>query len=147
MKEILININKKEILDEVSLNTAYAGAKTQGEAGIFERVAAIEADEALLSKFWLEMTGQLAETLQGFIKSAEHSQTALKLNLETSGAYDESLTPSLVEDVKAALAAGITQRWFTYTLPSRAEEFCRNSELLLKRIISKLCHRKKPVRQ
>ena len=146
MKYFMISLTKVEILDHVSLNSTYMGAKGGDDSGFFERVRTIEDDDPLLSRFWIEMCGVLTDQLKEFTTSSSDQADILTLNFEVSGAFDESLVPSIKEDLFAAMAAGITARWFAYTLPDKAEDWNSQSRSMLARAVSKLCHRRRPSR-
>lgn len=146
MKKLQININKKAVFEQVSLNTAYAGAKTATPDSDYERVATLSADQSLLSLFWTDICGQITDKLKDFIVSTENTAEEFRLNLSLSGSYDESMNESVAADLSAAAAAGITARWFRYTFPSQAEESGKETLRLLESACAKLCLRRKPVR-
>ena len=146
MKQIEIIINKVEVLDEISLNSAYAGTKTVGEEGFYDRVATVEADSLLLSRFWTEMYGEVTEKFREFIVKAEKTETDFSLTLELSNAYDESLTPSVREDIFGGMVKGMMAYWFRYTCPDKSPEWQKESSSLLSRAFAKLCFRKRPRR-
>lgn len=147
MKNITISIEKGEIFDRVSLNTAYVGAKSASAAAHYERVATVEADSAMLEKLWKESCSEISDRLREFISEAESGDKILRLIFEVSNSYDESVTTSLEEDLRQALATGVTARWFGFSFPERFQEWKENSETLLSRVVGKLCHRRKPVRK
>ena len=146
MKKYEISIKKDEILEEVSLNTAYTGAKTGDIPGTFDKVATIEGDHRLLGKIWGWVCGEVIEKVREFIADSESAENELKIILEMSEAFDSSLFPSVVSDMKAAVAAGVSARWFGYSFPEKAGEWEGLFERLLQRAFSKLCHRRKPHR-
>ena len=147
MLKIIISISKSAILDEVSLNSEYAGVKTPGETGLYDRVATVEADSLLLSRFWTEMCGEITDRLHDFITSSSISEDLFSLNLELSNAYDPSLTQSVIDDLRGATAAGVTGRWFRFTFPDRADAWTEKAASHLAKAYAKLCHRRKPVRK
>ena len=142
MKKVNIDIKKNNILKDVALNTAYS----DNRAETLERVATIECDDALLTKLWKEVCGEVTEKLRSFTVASQISADSLKLELELSGAYDSGLTPSIENDLASAIAAGVTAGWFQFTLHERYEEWERRVSALIERAVSKLCHRLKPVR-
>ena len=147
MKIIEIIINKAEIFNEVSLNSAYTGAKSSPEdSGFFDRVATVEADEELLSKFWTEMCGETTDRLREFIQTTATTAEAFKLTLEVSGSYDDSLTGSVTADISSAFTAGMCAGWFRFSVPALSEQWRLDSANLFRRAISKLCYRKRPQR-
>ncbi|MCH5226056.1 MAG: hypothetical protein J1D77_08630 [Muribaculaceae bacterium] len=147
MKQIQISISLKEVLASVALQTAYAGNKTEGGLKTFERVATIGRDSPLLLRYWREACGSLADNLRGFIAAYSLTEDALRVTLETSGAYDDAMTPSLTLDIFESIWAKVTARWCDITLPDKARDFHRQADSATERAVSKLCHRKKPVRK
>ena len=146
MKNIIISIAKPSILENVSLNTSYVGAKSRNDSLEFDKVATISEDDTLLTRFWVEMCGVVTDRLKEFIVSSTGDSEKLSITLELSNAYDESLSPSVKDDVFSAIAAGVTARWLQYTLPERASEWHQSATSLLERSFSKLCQRRKPSR-
>ena len=143
MKIIHIKIDKSNIFADVGLSSAYIEAK---EDAAKNRIATMEQDEALLKRLWSETCGEVTEKLRTFITASEISDEEISLTLELSGSYEDAQTPTVISDIKAALVAGITARWFRYTYPDRSAEWSSESTRLLDRAFSHLCHRKKPVR-
>lgn len=147
MKEIEIIFNKAKILDEVSLNSEYVGSKSTEPDDIYDRIATVEADTLLLSRFLAEMYGNVTEKLREFISKSGSAGEDFTLTLELSNAYDDSLTHSVKEDLFTAVAKGVAARWFRFTMPDRATEWLNESEALLTRAHTKLCFRRKPLRR
>lgn len=71
----------------------------------------------------------------------------LSLTLEVSGAFDDSLSPSVATDIFSFLVASVAARWFRITWPGRSGEYLTESENILSEIIRKLYHRRRPVRR
>ena len=147
MKKLNININKTDILEKVSLNSSYAGAKSEMEKDIFDRVATIDDDNAILSEFWMEMCNRVTDKLSAFVKTSTPNDSSFDCMFELSGGYDDTLSPSVCEDIFSAIASGVTARWFGFTLPATAKDWEEKSEILLNRAISKICQRKRPERR
>lgn len=146
MKQIQLSIIKKRILEEVSLHSSYMGVKNSAEISFFNRVSTIKEDETLLCGFWKEACGELAEKFRPYLYSYNLDDSALSVSLETSGAYDDALTPSVVSDSFNAIAFGVLGRWLKIVFPEKSEETINQSRLLLERAYSKLCQRQKPRR-
>lgn len=146
MKIISLSLAKSTIIDDVALNCAYTGVKSEDGGNIYERVATLEEDTLILSDFFFEMCGEITDKLKEFIISSDLSDENFNLVLQISGAYDDALTPSVKKDICNSLEAGITARWFQFTYPSRASEWREKSISLLNRSVSKLCQRRRPQR-
>ena len=147
MKIFKINIAKVNILHNVALTTAYAAVKSVASREAFDKMATIDEDMEILNGFFSEVCSEIADNLKEFISAVAISGDKFELSLEVSGAFDESLIPSIESDAYAAVVAGITARWFRYSYPERAAEWDVENKQLLRRLLSKLCHRRKPVRQ
>lgn len=147
MKNIAISLIKASVLEEVALNTAYTGVKTDAEKGFFDRVATIDEDEELLSRVWKKVCGEVIEKLKQYISAINIKDESMELSLEMSGAYDDTLTPALITDIKDAVAAGVTAGWFSFSCPEKAKDWENMKAGLLTNAFSKLCSRKKPVRK
>lgn len=147
MKKIIISINKTDIFDKISLASAYTGAKSPEEEGLYDRVAIIDADTPLISNFLTEICGIVTERFREFAVAVEQTSQGFEIRLELSGSYDEALTPSVKEDVTGVFVTGILARWFRLTCPSIASSWLQQSCELLDRAFSKLCYRRKPQRQ
>lgn len=148
MKTIDINIARSDIDNELSKITAYTGAKSFPECSQEEldRVATVDEDAALLDRFWLNAAGILAEHLKDFISAASTAEGNISFTLEVSGAYDDSLTPSLIEGATAFVAASMVRSWFAITFPGKTTEWEAECMRLLREISRKLYHRRKPER-
>ena len=146
MKNIAISVTKSEILDEVSLHTAYMGVKTEAGENLYQRVAIVNEDCDLLERVWNEKCGSLIEYLKDFIVISESIGSSLSFTLEVSGSYDESMTPSLKSDIFEAMVSGVTAGWLRYSFPEKQNEWEDKFIQLMQRALTKLCHRKRPVR-
>ena len=147
MKNISINISKSTILNSVSLNSEYTGAKSTDPGKEYDRVATVKEDEMLLTGFWLEICGLISEKFKDLITKYEISDTMLNMKMELSNAFDDALHASIVTDITNAIVAGVTGRWFKVTAPEKSEEWLDNSNSLLNQAAAKLYHRKKPIRR
>ena len=146
MKNITIIIAKAASFRDVAVNTAYTGAKNSSLPEFFDKVATISQDDEILGRFWTEMCGKITDRFKEFPLSSTIGDEAFTLSLELSGSYDDSLTQSVADDIKAALSAGVTARWFAYTCPEKTDEWLRQSDTLLASALSKLCQRRRPLR-
>ncbi len=149
MKYINLSFTNAEIFQELAKTTAYTGVKNESEdaATAFNRVATVEEDSGLLQRYWEMACSELIEKLKRFVTSAVNTSDRLTLSLETSGAYDDSLTPSLKTDLFSFLVASIAARWFRMVLKERAEEYGREASAKLTEAERKLYYRKRPQRK
>lgn len=147
MKNIEIYLTKTAILEEVDIYTAYTGSKISAESDAFGRIATIKADEELLTKSYRRIFGVITDSMKEFLADSSLEDKGMRLSLSLSNAYDDTLTPSLKDDLLAFFAAEITADWFRFSLPERENEWRELAHGALNRMIKKLCHRKKPTRR
>lgn len=146
MKNFKIIIKKAEILNRVALNTAYTGGKAEGDSSFFERVATVDADSRILGSFWSEMNGEIMEYLKPFVSHVDIGEDETLLSLEASRSFDDTLAPSVADDIETAYMAGIMARWFRFTSPEKADIWTSQASSHIRNAVSKLCHRKPPRR-
>lgn len=142
MKSINIAINKADVFEAVSLNADYSSTNVDD----LKRISTLDVDKDILTRFWKETGGNISEKLKTFISIISFSEDIINVVLEVSNAYDDTLTSSVETDLYAAIVAGITAKWFSFTLRDLHQEWEEQMEKLFNRIISKLCYRKRPVR-
>lgn len=149
MKTINISFTNVDIFQELAKTTAYTGVKNESDdtGAVINRVATVEEDSCLLQRYWEMACSELIEKLKRFVTSAVSNTDSLSLTLETSGAYDDSLTPSLKTDIFSFLVASIAARWFRMVWKERAEEYCLEATAKLTEAERKLYHRKRPERK
>ena len=146
MKNLKISIKKAKIFSNVSLNTAYTGAKSEALDGFFERVATVSDDDTLLSNLWKDMTGIILEKLKPYISETTVNTDSLDITFLLSNSFDDSLALSLEEDINTSFVAGVTARWFRFSSPDKAAEWESEASRAIDSTLSKLCYRRPPKR-
>ena len=147
MKQIFIKLSKTDILEEVSLNSEYLGAKNAAEKeGLYARVATISHDRSLLDRLFADTFGNLSEKLREFIIETGLSDDGATLTLSLSNAYDDALTDSVNDDLRAGMVKGVAAAWFRFTYPEESQSWALESEKLFERAHAKLCYRRRPKR-
>lgn len=146
MKEYTIILTKAEIFENVSLHSTYTGAKNTTEDTSLMKVATNDSDNLMLSRFWLDICGEITEKFRQFIVKTEINDTSFSMTLELSSAFDESLLSTIRTDLQGACVNGILGAWFEISFPEKSVEAATRCQTLLQRAFSKLCHRRKPIR-
>lgn len=147
MQSLTIKILKDAVFTEVSLASAYAGAKSADDSSDFSRVATVSEDSELLKRFWNDACGEVASRLKEFTVAADMSDEGFQIDLELSGSYDSAMTPSVESDLFSSVSSGVTARWFRFTKPEIATDWEDRSNELLLRAYRKLCYRRRPTRR
>ena len=108
---------------------------------LFERVATVEEDADLFARYWRDACAIVAERLKQFVGRRVWREE-LSLNLEVSGAFDDSLSPSVETAVFSVIAAPLSARWFRLSMKEKAEEWEEEASRLLAEIERMLFHRR-----
>lgn len=148
MKTIQHTILRTDIEDAVALNTAYAGVKQDGGDGSeYSRVATVDKDSRLLSRFLSDTVSRATDRLREFITEAAYDGTTLQLTLQLPDRFDTSMQDLALSSLQAALAAGVTARWMRLANPARAAEWEIEAAAQLSETERRLYHRQPPRRQ
>lgn len=89
MSILKVKIIKSDVLLEVGRQTGYIGKKRGNEDGIYEKVAAIAPDDAMLSQFWIEGTNIVVSEMKAFRGSFCTSDNVGEDNATTDGFFAE----------------------------------------------------------
>lgn len=147
MKYIRFVINKRDIFDEVSQFTAYTGGKSsQADADFYNRVATIAEDSPLLDRYWRDACAMILERLRDFVTDSEIKNDSLFIELGVGNSFDEGDAAVIEDSLCSALSSSVTAAWFRITCPERKQEWEEETSKSTERLLSKLCHRKAPVR-
>lgn len=147
MKTVKIIILRSGVLGEVAKATAYAGVKTTGDvAADFDRIATVESDSDLLSRFWTEAAVVITTRFREFIVNADYSGAELNLTLSLSSSYDESQTPALSSALYSYMVRAITAKWYAFTLKGEAPQEAAAAETLLADAAAR-CYWRRPPRR
>lgn len=150
MKTIILEVARSDIEGKVAQTTAYLGWKSPGEEGrgeLLDRVATVDGDAAMLSGFIAEGYASAVERLKGFVADAAFSEDNVRLMLEVSGAYDDSVTPTLATGFRSFLVATVMAGWLRLSFPDKAEEWEKEAQRLLFTMERNLYHRRRPCRR
>lgn len=159
--EITLSIDKREVMREVAITTAYTGGKMDTDANAAERIATVDEDESHLERFWEESRADICQELiglvsyEGMVKAVvvkpreEGSKTPgehYELRLEVSKSFDEALLPSMRLSLFSYFVQSIAARWYVYTNKGEAGEYADKAATMLDDIHRKAVYKKKPTR-
>lgn len=150
MKTIILEVARSDIEGNVAQTTAYLGLKSPAEeerGTLLDRVATVEGDADMLSGFIAEGYATAVERLKGFVTDAVFSEEKVRLTLEVSGAYDDSVTPVMTTGFRSFLVASVMARWLRLSYPEKAEEWEKEAERHLSTMERNLYHRRRPSRK
>ncbi|MDE6578420.1 MAG: hypothetical protein K2K58_09665, partial [Muribaculaceae bacterium] len=145
-------IKRDEVYGEIEQTTAYVASRFPAEemADIperFGRIVSGKGDANLLNRYWEEGVSTLVEKLKSYVSDTEFSGDRLSLEFTVSGAYEETLTPSVAAGCFSYMVGLIASKWFRITFPGQASEYEERAFRRLTDIERQLCHRRPPVRK
>ncbi len=146
MSSLNFSITKSAVYDEVSKTTAYTGKKATQDEGAFERVALMEEDKEMLSRFWNEAAQSITEMVKPFLGSVTNNSTVFSATLSMSSSWDQALAESLKQSIENYFAATLIGGWCQLTKKDEVEAYAQEAAAILLDIKSKLWYRKKPTR-
>ena len=147
MKKLEFDIEKSSIEEMIGEATAYAGAKSvSGEGATYERVATAEGDRRILERYLSDACAAAVERLRPFVVGVNFSGERVRMTLEVSGSYEDSMQPAAESAFRSYLAAWATGRWMRLTMPEKWEEWRSETDRLLNELERNLYHRRRPRR-
>lgn len=144
--EILLTVNRPQVLAEVAQSTSYSGAKMTGDDSAFGRIPTIDQDEPELLRFWDECRAEVAKEFMRILASELMDGSDYKLTLNLSSAFDTSLQPSMQLALFSYFVQAIAARWFVYTNKGEAADTSLRASALLQEVKQKAYYKKPPTR-
>ena len=152
--EVIFNIKKKSVYDEVAKLTSYIGAKTIADTGIsYDRIFVTDDDQTMLERFWRESVDTITDLLKRYITavtSPVNSQTvditeiwSISLNVPTE--YDTLLTNAINDLMISYITNSITAKWLMITNRADTEAYSNIATAQLQEISNLFHQRKAPV--
>lgn len=153
--DVVLNIKKANVYDEVAKLTGYVGAKTIEDIGkAYNRVFTTDDDRLMLERFWREAVGAITDEIKRFITNVStqaNSQTVdisevWTANLEMPSNFDDNLIDSINDSLFSYAVNSIVSKWFSITNKDEAEMYSGMAVNCGNEAKSKLYYRKKPKR-
>lgn len=153
--DVVLNIKKANVYDEVAKLTGYVGAKTIEDTGkAYDRVFTTDDDRLMLERFWREAVGAITDEIKRFITNVStqaNSQTVdisevWTANLEMPSNFDNNLIDSINDSLFSYAVNSIVSKWFAITNKEESEMYSGMATNCGNEAKSKLYYRKKPKR-
>lgn len=112
MIDVVIEIAKADVYEEVAKNTAYLGSRMESET-TYRRMFTTAEDETLLERFWQEAKVILSTNLRRVLTEVSERDGVLRLNLSLSASYSEALTESMAGSVRSYFVDAVTAKWLS----------------------------------
>lgn len=154
MVEIILNIKKKDVYNEVAKISSYVGAKSEKnseDTDMYARVFATDSDREMLDRFWEDCCGRVAEELQRFIVDIANTD-ASEVSLTVESLYNKSekgglRTKVLQKDLFSCFVNFILYKWFELTERERTEFYFTCYKDFVKGVKRKLSVKYAPVKR
>lgn len=163
--EIILAIQKTNVILEVKRTTSYTGAKIEGgDADAFNRIRTVDGDTEELGRFWNECRSEIAKVFKhklvsegmysdstGQTPSTSGDYYVLKLNVANSlgayeGGFNSSLLPSMELGLFSFFVNSITAKWYIYTNKKEVGDYAAMATSLLEDLRQKVFSQKVPKR-
>lgn len=174
--EITLSINKEDVMQEITVTTAYTGGKMDNDENALHRISTVDEDENHLERFWEESRADICQeliglvTFEGMVRDAivtppvdpvlpvdpiAPNSAALppilqrqhyELRLDVSKSFDEALLPSMRLSLFSYFVQSIVAKWYVYTNKGEAGDYADKASTLLDDIHRKAVYKKKPTR-
>lgn len=153
--EMIIQIKKAEVFDEIAKLTAYIGAKTIEDTGImYDRVFVTDDDRVMLESFWSNCLTHIIDACKTHVISYSKPSNSQKMDmnevfvihLNMPNNYDHNMQNSLESSARSYCINKITSEWFMITNKTEVEIYIQKSVIADLEITRLLNHRKIPIR-
>lgn len=144
--DIELNVNKCDVMAEVSQRTNYSGAKMDGDEKAYDRISTVDEDEAELNRFWDECRAEVAQAFIRLLKSEGMNGDHYKVVLNVSASFDNALLPGMELGLFGYFVQGIVSRWYMYTNKSDVEMNSAKGAAILEEVREKAFYKRLPTR-
>lgn len=142
-----ITINKEKIYGEVTRTSLYTGAKhPEGNPGMLSRVAVIDADRPLLSRFCDEALASASLTLRQVLGSVVTEGNDIIIVFCLSHAADDTQTSGIADTLADYMKTAVIARWLAFSDKAEAETYTAEARRLLDECLRKALYKRKPTR-
>lgn len=122
MSVLEIDIKREEVLHEVGRLTNYIGKKKNNDDGKYERIGVVDADNTMLSMFFIEGVNAVVYELKNFKATFESKKTesgevipGFFSKCNVSDQWNDCLTEYVNKSIFAFLVNYIVYRWLMIT--------------------------------
>ena len=154
MTDIVLDIKRKDVYNEVARISGYVGAKSfkeqDGQMDAYTRIAVTDIDSEMLDRFWEDCCGKVAGELQRFINdivSVNGGDVAFVAKLPYFKGEKEIARKQIVQkDLFSCFVNFILCKWFELTDKERCEYYLANYNDFIKGVRRKLCMKHAPTK-
>ena len=122
MANYTFDILQSDVFDRISALTHYTGSKKTEDSSAYDRISTIDANDEILSRFWLQAVVQLEIFISPFANNILSEKTidgsavaGIFACLNMPSSWDNKLLPALRQASENYLVARISELWFRMT--------------------------------
>lgn len=148
METITIQVQRRDVYEEVAKATDYTGSKLTGsDETARDRILAADDDLMELGRFWEESVLAVNEGLKEMLVSGATDATPSYMAvLDVSKSFDKALTASVQSTLRSFFIASIIGQWFKFANKGEAADYFAQASELLETSRRLLYSRRKPTR-
>lgn len=155
MKDIVLNISKAGVYDEVAKTTSYAGAKMPDDEGAYERIFTTDEDRLMLERFWTEASNGATERMKRYIVEVTFPAVTqsvdlgkdYRVRLRMSNSFDETLKGSIETLLHSYFVNYIVAKWFKFTNKEESESYGNDAAGAMEDALRILFFNRRPKRE
>ena len=157
--EITVTIDIQELVYDIQ-NKTYLTGRSRGDGKNYRQVALMQVNSDdenhnqimrsignALAKVKAELSEMLINDDARGDNTLKVDTSAVILNLEMPGNFNNAATDSIVAAIHQYIVAYVTAEWFMITNKTDTEDYARLAESSLEMLRESLCKRKKPSRK
>lgn len=147
MQDVLIEVNKSDVIQALRNTTAYIGARMPGDdAGAYERIRMIPEDIESLNQLWANATAVVLDSIRDMIKTDDTTDNQLSTTLSISNNYDANLTASVNDKIQSFVVNHIIGAWSMIVNKPEAEAYFNAATTDIESALRMLYSRRRPHR-
>lgn len=144
MNTYKININRTEVLNEVSEHSAYIGAKTSD----YDRAAALEEDEHFLSKLFDKCSSAFVGSLKEFVSDSWKSEGGVfSFSVQLPNVFPSELSSELINMSYWCLVEMVLSEWLAVLSRTDAAYYKNAADKRFFSLWELLHHKRRPRRE
>lgn len=111
--EMVISINKDDVITEVNKTSAYIGAKTitQDGGNLYYNISTIKEDAEMLERYWREACANVAAVAKEYVSGINSGDTVWEVTLDMPSTYNTSYDGVIKQRMFSYIVMYILLNW------------------------------------
>lgn len=143
---ISCNINKIEVVLEVSKITGYTGKNIKEESS-FDLIATTEDESSMLDTFWNDSIAYLFDSVKKYNSTILEDSDGVNISFELPSSFDKNLTKSIQKTLSFFVINWMCSKWFNLSKKDEVSYYVKECERILVNISRLMNARNKPVKK